>query len=424
MQKMKDSGTIWLGQIPESWGISKISGLYKLRIQKVSDRDYQPLSVTMKGIVPQLDSAAKTNAHDDRKLVKKGDFVINSRSDRRGSCGISDYDGSVSLINTVMEPRNTMNPNYYNWLFHTVQFSDEFYKWGHGIVNDLWTTNWQDMKHIDIPVPPLLEQKKIADYLNKIVLEIDALHSDIENQVEILEEYKKSVITEAVTKGLNLDVEMKESGVKWIGKIPKNWEISKIKYHASIKGRIGFRGYTEQDLVDEGEGAITLSPSNFNNMKMNYSHCTYISWLKYEESPEIMIENGDTLFVKTGSSYGKSCYVEKLPMESTINPQLIVFKDININKKFFSYIVQSNYIKYQSELAVVGGTIPTMSQTKIGNFYIIIPNKDKQIEIVSFLDRQCSEIDCAINNKKEQLEVLEQYKKTLIYEYITGKKEV
>ena len=136
-REMKDSGIKWLGVIPIDWEISKISSVYQLRNEKVSDRDYPPLSVTMQGIVPQLDSAAKTNAHDDRKLVRKGDFAINSRSDRRGSCGISQYNGSVSLINTILSPRNEMNPKYYDWLFHTIQFGDEFYRWGHGIVDDL-----------------------------------------------------------------------------------------------------------------------------------------------------------------------------------------------------------------------------------------------------------------------------------------------
>ena len=114
MREMKDSGVAWIGEIPKEWEISLINTLYTVRNTKVSDVDYQPLSVTMKGIVPQLSTAAKTNAHDDRKLVKKGDFAINSRSDRRGSCGISDYDGSVSLINTVLSPRNEMNPIYYS----------------------------------------------------------------------------------------------------------------------------------------------------------------------------------------------------------------------------------------------------------------------------------------------------------------------
>gem|GEM_PF-6277194 len=229
-RKMKDSGIEWIGEIPEEWKLSKINNLYEIRNTKVSDKNYDPLSVTMKGIVPQIESAAKTNSHDDRKLVKKGDFVINSRSDRRGSCGISSYEGSVSLINTVIKPLSEMNPNYYNWFFHTEQFADEFFKWGHGIVNDLWTTTWNDMKRIVIVYPPLPEQKRIADFLDEKCSEIDDLTADIEEQIKTLEEYRKSVITEVVTKGLNPNVELKDSDIEWIGKIPKEWDIKKVKY--------------------------------------------------------------------------------------------------------------------------------------------------------------------------------------------------
>lgn len=162
MREMKDSGISWVGEIPTNWTIRRIGGLYSLRNQKVSDKDYEPLSVTMKGALPQLETAAKTNDGDNRKLVRKGDFAINSRSDRRGSCGIADRDGSVSLINTILKPRNQMNARYYNWLFHTPMFADEFYKWGHGIVDDLWSTNWEEMKKIQIPVPSCAEQQKIA----------------------------------------------------------------------------------------------------------------------------------------------------------------------------------------------------------------------------------------------------------------------
>ncbi|WP_337757554.1 restriction endonuclease subunit S [Gemmiger sp.] len=146
--EMKDSGAEWIGRVPNNWNLGRIGGFYSLRNEKVSDKDYPPLSVTMKGILPQLETAAKTNDGDNRKLVRKGDFAINSRSDRRGSCGISKYDGSVSLINTVLTPRGKMSAAYYDWVFHCTRFSDEFYRQGHGIVDDLWTTGWQEMKKI------------------------------------------------------------------------------------------------------------------------------------------------------------------------------------------------------------------------------------------------------------------------------------
>ena len=197
--EMRDSGVQWIGEIPTHWTLIRIGSLYGLRTQKVSDIDYPPLSVTKMGVLPQLDTVAKTNAHDDRKLVVKGDFVINSRSDRRGSCGISDYTGSVSLINTVLFPITEMNPRYYNWYFHTVGFADEFYRWGHGIVDDLWTTGWQDMKNILISVPPLDEQQRIADYLDSKCAEIDNIITEKKQQIETIEEYKKSLIFEYVT---------------------------------------------------------------------------------------------------------------------------------------------------------------------------------------------------------------------------------
>lgn len=213
--------------------------------------------------------------------------------------------------------------------------------------------------------------------------------------------------------------EMKDSGIEWIGEIPVDFSVSRIKYISGIFGRIGFRGYTQDDLVGEGEGAITLSPSNFKNMKMNFDKCSFISWDKYYESPEIMINPKDILFVKTGSSYGKSCYVNKLPLECTINPQLIVFKNVKGNSKWFSYYLQTDFIKIQSELAVVGGTIPTMSQEKIGNFPVIVPPIEQQNKIVAFLDSKCAEIDFLLSDIQSEIETLEEYKKSAITEAVT-----
>ena len=197
--EMKDSGAEWIGEVPTNWDLGRIGGFYSLRNEKVSDKDYPPLSVRMKGVLPQLETAAKTNDGDNRKLVRKGDFAINSRSDRRGSCGISKYDGSVSLINTVLTPRGKMSAAYYDWVFHCTRFSDEFYRQGHGIVDDLWTTGWQEMKKIIIPVPPLPEQNRIADYLSSKCSDVDFIISQKNQQVETLANYKKTLIYEYVT---------------------------------------------------------------------------------------------------------------------------------------------------------------------------------------------------------------------------------
>lgn len=318
MRATKDSGFEWIGIIPSEWGLSRIGQVYRLRNTKVSDTDYPPLSVTNKGIVPQLDTAAKTNAHDDRKLVKKGDFAINSRSDRRGSCGISDYDGSVSLINTILAPLNEMNPGYYDWLFHTVQFGDEFYKFGHGIVDDLWTTGWQEMKKITIPTPPLSEQKRIADFLDAKCAEIDALTADIQTQIDTLEQYKRSVITETVTKGLNPNAKMKDSGIEWVGRIPAHWPIHPVySYYGERKNknRLG----KEDNLLSLSYGRVIRKDINTNDGLLPESFNTY----NIVEAGDIIIRptdlQNDKRSLRTGlvKEHGiiTSAYIDLCPLK-------------------------------------------------------------------------------------------------------------
>jgi len=197
--EMHQSDVEWIGPTPVTWRILRISALYDLRSTKVSDKQYPPLSVTMNGVVPQLDSVAKTDDGDNRKLVLAGDFVINSRSDRRGACGIAPQDGSCSLINIVLSPQESIHNPYYSYLFRSSLFSDEFYRWGHGIHDDLWTTNWSDMKSIQVPVPPMEEQISIANFLDDKVAVIDSATERINQQIELLSKYRKQVINDAVT---------------------------------------------------------------------------------------------------------------------------------------------------------------------------------------------------------------------------------
>lgn len=412
MREMKNSGIEWIGTIPNHWSLAKIGGLYSLRNEKVSDKDYPPLSVTNKGILPQLETAAKTNDGDNRKLVKVGDFAINSRSDRRGSCGISPYDGSVSLINIVMTPRKEMVPTYFEWLFHTVQFGDENYRWGHGIVDDLWTTGWQEMKKITIPFPPLAEQKSIATYLDAKCAEIDALTADIQTQIDTLEQYKRSVVTEAVTKGLNPDAEMKDSGVQWIGEIPSHWIISKFKYIACIKSNLV--------LPDNYKEYPQISPDNIEK----YSG-RLISYNSVEESGII---SGNHLFYKGQILYSKIrpnlnkviiapfnglCSADMYPIEA------------HINKCFTLYLMLSNYFVDQVSVVIHDRVkMPKINQEELAQIHVVVPPAEEQTQIADYLDAKVSEIDSIIDQKKEQLETLESYKKSLIYEYVTGKKEV
>lgn len=419
MREMKDSGIEWIGEIPKDWEITKIGMLYNLRITKVSDTDYAPLSVTKMGVLPQLETVAKTNAHDDRKLVKKGDFVINSRSDRRGSCGISDYYGSVSLINIVLEPKNNMSSGYYSCLFKTVQFADEFYKNGHGIVDDLWTTGWQDMKRIILPVPHYSEQQQIADYLDTKCSEIDATAEDIQKEIDLLEDYKKSVITEVVTKGLNPDAEMKDSGIEWIGEIPKGWKIIRLKYITNSIGD-GLHGTPNYDDL----GTIFfINGNNWGNRKISITEKT--NRLTEEEYKKCGVVKLDkcTLLMSLNGTYGTLSMYDNEPimLSKSVGYINVCNKE---TKEYLYYFLQSSLAQNQMTISLAGTTIANLSLATVRNLKICLPSICEQQQIADYLDIKCSEIDALIADKKRQLDILADYKKSLIYEYVTGKKEV
>ena len=410
MRATKDSGFEWVGIIPTEWGLSKIGQVYRLRNTKVSDTDYPPLSVTNKGIVPQLDTAAKTNAHDDRKLVKKGDFAINSRSDRRGSCGISDYDGSVSLINTILAPLNEMNPGYYDWLFHTVQFGDEFYKFGHGIVDDLWTTGWQEMKKITIPTPPLPEQQRIADFLDAKCAEIDALTADIQAQIDTLEQYKRSVITETVTKGLNPDAETKDSGVQWIGNMPAHWNVIRGKYILHYM----------QKPVREDDGVITCFRDGEVTLRSNRREEGFT--MSDKEIGYQGIDVGD-LVVHGMDGFAGSIGISD--SRGKASPVLNVL-ETDQNKRYIMYYLRS--MAYSDVFLALATGIRVRScdlrWNKLAELSYPVPPLDEQNAIVKHIDSVLSKADAVIADKKAQLATLDEYKKSLIFEYVTGKKEV
>lgn len=416
MREMKDSGISWVGEIPTNWTIGRIGGLYSLRNQKVSDKDYEPLSVTMKGVLPQLETAAKTNDGDNRKLVRKGDFAINSRSDRRGSCGIADRDGSVSLINTILKPRNQMNARYYNWLFHTPMFADEFYKWGHGIVDDLWSTNWEEMKKIQIPVPSCAEQQRIAEFLDRACGKIDGLKADIQAQIDTLEQYKRSVITEAVTHGLNPSAPMKDSAV-WFGKIPETWSV--------VKGKYVFR-----QRNDRGNNVTLqlLSPTQKFGVipQEKYEELTGMNAVKLNDNTNYAllktIHKGDYC-ISLRSFQGGFEYSE---YEGVVSPAYQVFYPIiTIADGYYKYLFkEKGFIDVMNSYTMSLRDGKNIAFDDFGDTFIPVPPLDEQQGIADYLDNKCAEIEQIIADKKSQIETLDGYKKSLIYEYVTGKKEV
>lgn len=418
MREMKDSGIEWVGAIPQDWQLSKIGSLYTQRNEKVSDKDYQPLSVTMQGILPQLATAAKTDDGDNRKLVRVGDFAINSRSDRRGSCGISPLDGSVSLINIILTPRTAMHPGYYNWLFHTTLFADEFYKWGHGIVADLWTTRWQEMKSITVPVPEYAEQERIAAFLDAECAEIDAVLEKTRASIEEYKKLKQAVITQAVTKGIRGDRPMKDSGIEWIGEIPAEWTASKIKYCTEFAPSCNTSHLSEDSLV-------TFTPMEcikngyFENREAHFSALSS-SYTQYQD--------GDIVFAKVTPCFENGNIAIMQGLSAGVgfgSSELFVIRPQSVNTEFIFYYLQNDIFKQYACATMTGtGGLKRVSPTFVRNYSVFIPCNEEQLEIVRYLNEKCSGIEVLIAKKQQYLTEIENYKKSLIYEYVTGKKEV
>ena len=430
---MKNSGVEWIGEIPDEWEVSKIGQLYEERITKVSDTVYPPLSVTMQGILPQLENAAKSDAHDDRKLVLKGDFAINSRSDRRGSCGISNFNGSVSLINTVLHPKTEMNPIYYNWLFHSFRFSDEYYKNGHGIVDDLWTTSWSEMKKIFIPLPPKETQQRIASYLDKKCSKIEETIQNQQQVIEKLKAYKQSLITEAVTgkvkivngKACGEYESYKDSGVEWIGKIPSEWK--KCKFTRII---IDTRnGLSRRDL-NKSTGNLVLKLKNINpDGNIDLTETNRIE-LSKNEIQNYQLQNDDFLFVRVNGSkslVGKCAIYKTIENIVAYNDHIIRVRfNLNLcNVYYIKYLLQSSYAKYDiaNHIKTAAGQF-TISSEDLCNLICLLPSIDEQKSIADYLNKKCLVIDNAIEQKQKLIEKLAEYKKSLIYEVVTGKRIV
>lgn len=381
-----------------------------MRIEKVSDKEFMPLSVTKKGVLPQLETAAKTNDGNNRKLVRKGDFAINSRSDRRGSCGISKYDGSVSLINTILKPQKKMNSQYYDWLFHTPNFADEFYKMGHGIVDDLWTTTWDEMKKIRVPVPSIDEQQQIADFLDRECEKIDELKADIQTQIDTLEQYKRAVITEAVTHGLNPDVSMKDSGIAWVGEFPAHWERKKGKYILTLLSR----------PIKKDDGVITCFRDGEVTLRSNRREEGFT--MADKEIGYQGVNVGDLVV------HGMDGFAGAIGISDSrgkASPVLNVL-DTKQNKEYIMYYLRS--MAYNDVFTALSTGIRVRScdlrWNKLAELLYPLPPIAEQEQIVDYIDYQLARTNEIIADKKAQLETLDEYKKSLIYEYVTGKKEV
>ena len=424
--ELKPSGVEWLGDIPDSWEISRISNLFITRSEKVSDKEFEALSVTKKGIVKQLENVAKTDNGDNRKKVLKNDFVINSRADRKGSCGVSPFDGSVSLICHVLTPNKNIYPLYANYLFRNYYFSEEFYKWGTGIVADLWSTNIERMKKINFPFIDLIEQQKIANFLDEKSKIFDEVISKKEQLISKLELAKQSLISEVVTGKLKVieqnsklqtikreQNELKASGVEWLGDIPKDWQVKKSKYLFEIRKRIA--GTLDFDVLSITQKGIKIKDieTGGGQLSMDYS--------KYQ-----IVNIGDFAMNHMDLLTG---FVDIAKVQGVTSPDYRVFSlvDKNSDSNFYLYLFQMGY-KNQIFFAFGQGSsqlgrwrFPTEEFNK---FYFPYPSLEEQQKISKYLDEKLIHFDNTIEKTKQSITKLKEAKEALISQVVTGKIEV
>ncbi|MQN13798.1 restriction endonuclease subunit S [Prevotella copri] len=428
-REYKDSGIYYIPLIPSSWNVLKGKILFKEEKRPIRQQDeivtcFRDGQVTLRKN-RRLEGFTNSLKEIGYQGIRKGDLVIHNMDAFAGAIGVSDSDGKGTPVYAVCTPiREDVNQYYYCFLLRFLAKIGFIQSLAKGIRERSSDFRYGDFKELLLPVPSRAEQDAIVSYLDAATSKIDKAIVMQQKMIDLLNERKQIIIQNAVTKGLDENVEMKNSGVEWIGMIPKHWEIKRLKYVMHSYGRIGFRGYGTDDIVDEGQGAITLSPSNIQDSSMDYSKKTYLSWKKYYESPEIMIKNGDVLMVKTGSSYGKCAVVKDLPMECTINPQLVVFKEHKEFSEFLAYSFQTTFAKCFINTSVIGGTIPTISQEKINNYIFPFPSKSEQQAIVAYLDKEMQRFDSAITNCQRQIAFLQERKQIIINEVVTGKVKV
>ena len=416
-EKYKDSGIEWIGAIPKHWAISYVSKFFIERSEKVDDITYPPLSVTMSGIVDQLSNVAKTKNGDHRKLVKKDDFVINSRSDRKGSSGIAPRDGSVSLINIVLEPYE-IEPQFIQHLFKSYYFKEEYFRNGKGIHWDIWSTGWDQLKNIKISIPPLEEQKLISRYLDKKTNQIDSLVEKLQKKIELLKEQRIALINQYVTKGLDPTVEMKDSGIEWIGKIPKHWEINKLKFisHSGVQyglniesdsyHEVGIRFLRITDINANGtlkkDGGVFLPPENI--------------------PEEYFLKQNDILFSRSGGTVGKSTRIDLISYPMSFAGYLVKFSFDNEEvSKFIKWVTESSMYWNWIDLQIIQSTIQNVNGEKYSNFSFALPTEIEIADINNLLNKKTSMIDKTISKYEKKIDLLFEYRQSLISSVVTGK---
>ncbi len=427
----KPAAVPWLQQVPEHWEVLPNRALFA-EVNEVGRPEDEMLSVTIgRGVLKQAEHLATTTKKDssrkDRstyKRVGEGDIVYNKMRAWQGAFGMSRYSGIVSPAYVVQRPRPKAVSEFYHYLMRTPLFAKEAERNSYGLASDIWNLRPEHFKGILNVCPPPDEQHLIVRYLHALDAKVKRYIRTKRKLIAALQEQKQAIIQRAVTRGLDPNVKLKPSGVEWLGEVPVHWEVVKLKRLATVKGRIGFRGYTTGDLVEKGKGALALGASHITSAGgVNVADPVFISWEKYHESPEIMVDRNDLIVVQRGSC-GKVALVDADLGPATINPSLVLLKRLKVEPKFLLNVLLGGYIQNIIASQTSSTAVPMLSQKQIENFDVLLPPRAEQLDIVELLTRETFKVDQPLARAERAIARMQEYHTRLIADVVTGAVDV
>ena len=431
MRKMKDSGVAWIGEIPESWEMVQLGSiLSEHKCKNIGMKSENLLSLSYGRVIRKninTTDGLLPESFEGYNVIDSGDIVLrltDLQNDQRSlRVGLCNETGIITSAYTTLRPRKSeIVSKYFYYLMHSYDICKGFYGMGAGVRQGL---NYAGIRKIMLTMPSQEEQSAIAECLDKKSLQIDALITNVQTQIEKLKVYKQSLITEGVTKGLDPDVPMKNSGVDVFPYIPESWNVQKTLTLLTMPITDG--PHTTPELYSEGIPFVSAEAVSCGNGSIDFDHIRgYISNEFYNECCKKYIPQlNDIYMIKSGATTGRVSIVDT-EKKFTIWSPLAVFRcNPNvISFKYLFYFLQSAAYQRQVQFGWTYGTQQNIGMRTLERLRVFVPGLGEQSEIADYLDKKCSEIDELIAVKQAKIEKLEQYKRSLIYEYVTGKKEV
>jgi len=418
----KDSGVKWLGEIPSHWEVIKSKYLWKESFSISENGNEELLSVSQYDGITPAKGDSRSESLEGYKIVSENDLVINIMLAWMGGLGVSKFDGIVSPAYCVYKLTKDSNPKYLHYLYKTPLYLAEFARHSSGVIPSRWRMYTDDFGQVVSLLPPRKEQDAIVGYLDEKMAKIDAAIAQQQKMIDLLNERKQIIINRAVTKGLNPNAKMKDSGVEWIGEVPEHWEVRKVK---SITSKVG-SGVTPrgggETYVDKGVMFLRSQNIYFEGFKLD--DVAFITDDVDASMSNTRVKEGDVLFNITGGSIGRCCYVPKGFPKANVNQHVSIVRPHNFSTEYLYYLLRSPMSQMQVDLQQTGGNREGLSAFALKNFVFPIPPKTEQEKIIVYLNDVDLKLEQTIQNCQNQISLLQERKQIIINEVVTGKVKV